>query len=515
MGCDLMICNTTALPKSLCLMLVLMLIFMSAIYACGSAGSALSINGTKFEDQNDDGFLSLGENGISGWTIRLFHNSTWTLATTDEHGSYTFSDLGPGIYTVIEDHQSGWRQTSPGCHAYQITLLDKSANNIDFGDARDKMANESSLKYQPEEYTFMHPSPGELLKWAELARRMPKAPLTPEIEVTRGPAQGSRFSLLDKIQYCPAERDQGKCGNCWIWAATGALEVDMASRKGIKDRLSIQYFNSQRWCCGGGNPSYFADFLNATGKVIPWSNANGHWCDGGIWRSNKSSVQLSFISTTPSYAIDYIVPQSIPTLEVGREVAIRNIKNVLHQGKAIYFSFTLPTHEDIKSFNTFWANQSEGDVLNIDNACGKSFLDNEGSGHAVLCVGYDDTDPHNRYWIMLNSWGTQPKRQSGLFRVNMDMNYDCFYPYGEYGILGFGWYTFDIHYAEPVRAIEPEIAKSSQRPLYRPLGTIGMSSDDNVLDSPGDCSSCNSSQSSVWAPIAAKESLLSQPVIFG
>ena len=26
--------------------------------------------------------------------------------------------------------------------------------------------------------------------------------------------------------------------------------------------------------------------------------------------------------------------------------------------------------------------------------------------YAVLCVGYNDDDPNNSYWIMLNSWGT-------------------------------------------------------------------------------------------------------------
>lgn len=498
-------------------MLILMLIFMSAIYACSSAGSALSINGTKFEDKNGDGFLSIGETGISGWTVRLFHNSTWTLATTDEHGSYAFSGLGPGIYTVIEDHQSGWRQTCPGCHAYQITLLDKSPYNIDFGDARDEKANESSLKYHPEEYTFMRTSSEELLRWAELTRRMPKAPLTPETEVTRGPTQGSRFNLLDKVQYCPAERNQGKCGNCWVWASMGVMEVDLAVRKGIKDRLSIQYINSQGYCCGGGFPSSFADIVNSTGRAIPWSNANGHWCDGGIWRSNKSSVPLSSISTKPDYAIDYVVTQTIPTMGVGREAAISNIKNVLHQGKAIFFGFTMPTTQDLKSFKSFWANQSEGDVLNIDYACGKSFIDNEGSGHAVLCVGYDDTDPHNRYWIMLNSWGSRPKRPGGLFRVNMDMDYDCLYPYGDDAFQAFGWYTFDIHYAEPVLTAEPVplpvSTKSGQMQLYRPLGTTEMNSGDGIPESSGDCSRCNSSQSSVWAPIAAKESLLSQPII--
>lgn len=35
-------------------------------------------------------------------------------------------------------------------------------------------------------------------------------------------------------------------------------------------------------------------------------------------------------------------------------------------------------------------------------------------GHAVLCVGYDDT---NRYWICKNSWGGTSWGESGFFRI--------------------------------------------------------------------------------------------------
>ncbi|MBW2618559.1 MAG: hypothetical protein JRC92_06765, partial [Deltaproteobacteria bacterium] len=44
-----------------------------------------------------------------------------------------------------------------------------------------------------------------------------------------------------------------------------------------------------------------------------------------------------------------------------------------------------------------------------------------------LCVGYDDTDPNNSYWIILNSWGTGPtgNRPNGLFRLSMNQNYGC------------------------------------------------------------------------------------------
>jgi hypothetical protein len=108
----------------------------------------------------------------------------------------------------------------------------------------------------------------------------------------------------------------------------------------------------------------------------------------------------------------------------------------------VFFAFFLPTNEEWRKFFRFWAYQPESSVIELDYACGKEYK--EGGGHAVLCVGYDDTDPLNGYWIMLNSWGASSNRPAGLFRVRMDMNYDCQYP----GVgQAFYWQTLDISYS--------------------------------------------------------------------
>ena len=51
----------------------------------------------------------------------------------------------------------------------------------------------------------------------------------------------SSMSLLSYLPYTPSQRDQGSCGNCWVWASTGALEIGHNINSGISDRLSIQY----------------------------------------------------------------------------------------------------------------------------------------------------------------------------------------------------------------------------------------------------------------------------------
>ena len=79
------------------------------------------------------------------------------------------------------------------------------------------------------------------------------------------------LSLLDSFAYLPSEWDQtggspDHCGNCWVWADTGALQMELFRQKGIRDPLSVQYFTSSYhngtgiWACCGGSPVFFADF---------------------------------------------------------------------------------------------------------------------------------------------------------------------------------------------------------------------------------------------------------------
>ncbi len=262
------------------------------------------------------------------------------------------------------------------------------------------------------------------------------------------------YSLLNQLDYVPEERNQGRCGDCWVWASTGVLELDLAYRKEIFDRLSIQYLHSNYqdglgpdWACCGGFPTWFASFYTQTGKAIPWSNANAGFYD--VYRKcedGSTSMPASSIATSPSYSLVSVTPLLINThfdddeKYVTNEEAIANIKAVLRSNRGVYFSFRL---DDWRPFFRFWGTQPQDTVWTLSP--GPSYL--EGAyygGHGVLCVGYDDTDPNNRYWIMLNSWGAPSNRPDALFRVNMDMDYSYVY---EEGLKAFGWHTFEVLYS--------------------------------------------------------------------
>jgi bacterioferritin-associated ferredoxin len=234
------------------------------------------------------------------------------------------------------------------------------------------------------------------------------------------------------------------------------MEIALAYENGIKDRLSVQYLNSNmkdKACCGNCIETA-AQFYEDSKMAIPWSNTNAQYSDGE-GSCGGSAVSASSISTTNNYPIKSIQAQKIPTHGVGKEVAIDNIKLALHKGQAVYFSFYLPNKGEWDKFNDFWQNQPESAVWQPDLACGKTYDYEGGSAHAVLLVGYDETDPNNRYWIVLNSWGTRLGRPNGLFLVNMDMDYDCEYP----NRYAFFFQTLDINYDVPSRKVpipEPE-----------------------------------------------------------
>ena len=185
-------------------------------------------------------------------------------------------------------------------------------------------------------------------QWVESFESAPKAYIDPAIK----PKRGSN-SVLGYLTYDAAQRNQGKCSNCWAWTGTGIMEVALAVQKGIYKRLSVQYINScqssviGKTCCDVGFLSDFADFYTATGRAIPWSNSNADWQDG----DGTCHTACGSVSTSPSYKIVSIQETRIETHGVGNETAISNIKNVLNQNKAVFLAFFVSNQADWLAFD--------------------------------------------------------------------------------------------------------------------------------------------------------------------
>jgi PKD repeat protein len=309
-------------------------------------------------------------------------------------------------------------------------------------------------------YPIMHPDEQTREQWIEAYNSAPLAHTETQVQGLRALGFGGSMDLLSHLEYTASERDQGTCGNCWAWAGTGVLEIALDVQEATKDRLSVQYINSCKtgaYACCGGWLSDVADFYTSNRQAIPWSNTNAYWQDGSRRCSdNFSTVGCGSVFTAPNYTIAGIDEVTVPTHGVTQATAIANIKSVLNQDKAVWFGFFLPTAAAWNDLFNFWSNSDESVVYDIDKFCNTTYVPG-GGGHSVLCVGYNDDDPGNSYWIMLNSWGTTTSRPNGLFRVNMDMNYSGKNPgLGGGDNYSFYWQTLDVVFNVTVSIDAPD-----------------------------------------------------------
>jgi uncharacterized repeat protein (TIGR01451 family) len=103
------------------------------IYKRCGRGSAGSIAGTAFSDDDGDGERDPEERGLPGWTVRLEPGPSYVL--TDLDGNYLFHSLPAGEYAVSEPVKTYWQLTfppSPGAHV--VTLgAGQEVTGKDFG----------------------------------------------------------------------------------------------------------------------------------------------------------------------------------------------------------------------------------------------------------------------------------------------------------------------------------------------------------------------------------------------
>jgi len=263
-------------------------------------------------------------------------------------------------------------------------------------------------------------------------------------------------SVLDLVPYNPTERYQGLVANCWAWTGTGVLETAHTTGNGVRDRLSVQYLDSNfnggsgpTWAGKGGCLADFVSFYSTRQIAVPWSNTNASYQDAQSWCVEHSSawVPAASIATTPHYDILSITEERILTRGVGSAQARANIKAVLEGDRAVYLALRLPDQSAWDAFDQFWRTKTETAVFNLSPYDGRTWTSTAG-GHAVLVVGYDDTDPANPYWIALNSWGTSNgQRPHGTFRLSMNMNYDGIYK-GSFPIPSTEWQTLTVRFAD-------------------------------------------------------------------
>jgi len=197
--------------------------------------------------------------------------------------------------------------------------------------------------------------------------RNPSNPATVDWRSTNNP--------LGKIAVTPV-KNQGSCGSCWSFSASGAVEGAWAVGGNDLISLSEQQLVScdkQDSGCNGGLMDWALDYVKANGlateKTYPYVSGSGQNppCDA----SKAEDVAATITSYTD--------------VETKSEDALENALNI--------GPVAIGIEADQYSFQSYSTGVLTGD-------CGTS-LD-----HGVLAVGYGhDAESNLDYWIVKNSWG--------------------------------------------------------------------------------------------------------------
>jgi len=91
--------------------------------------ASASIRGSVWQDNDADGLWDAGEAPLAGWTVYLDDGDGQQepgepVVTTDAYGSYLFTNLEEGNYSVAAGATDGWQRTSPLNGGNQLVSLD-------------------------------------------------------------------------------------------------------------------------------------------------------------------------------------------------------------------------------------------------------------------------------------------------------------------------------------------------------------------------------------------------------
>jgi len=172
-------------------------------------------------------------------------------------------------------------------------------------------------------------------------------------------------------------KNQGQCGSCWSFSASGAVEGAWVVAGNKLVSLSEQELVScdrQDSACNGGLMDYAFDYVKENGltseEIYPYVSG-----DGSVPACDTSKVQQK-VATIKDYT----------DVQHASEDALENALNIGPVAIAI--------EADQYAFQSYKKGVMTG-------TCGSS-LD-----HGVLAVGYGHDDDSNLdYWIVKNSWGS-------------------------------------------------------------------------------------------------------------
>jgi C1A family cysteine protease len=216
----------------------------------------------------------------------------------------------------------------------------------------------------------------------------------PEFSATAGfvtaESLPSAFDWRELVGGVPI-KDQQNCASCWAFSAVGAFEFAILIHDGVVEDLSEQWLIS---CtrAGNGGGGYYSKALN---YFAGWSSDK---CDE--WGAVMEADYPYIAHKSRCYCFDrYYVLRS--WYYTGDDIA--SIKEGIYNYGPVCTSVYADTAMQAYTGGVF-------------NAC----KNNKDINHAVVLVGWDDSQGTNGVWIMRNSWGPE-WGEEGYMRIE----YDC------------------------------------------------------------------------------------------
>lgn len=179
---------------------------------------------------------------------------------------------------------------------------------------------------------------------------------------------------------CTPVRSQGGCGSCWAFSAVGAVESAILINEGWSVNLSEQWLVSctNAGSCDGGWARAALDYMACDDQF--------DYCDdcGPVPES-----EFPYVAWDAPCDCPYSHPYTIDNCGyVGSEDNLDRLKRAIYNYGPI--SVTVSVNGAFQGYN--------GGVF---NACSDGSLN-----HAVVLVGWDDSDGSDGVWFLRNSWGS-------------------------------------------------------------------------------------------------------------
>ncbi len=211
---------------------------------------------------------------------------------------------------------------------------------------------------------------------------------------------------------CTPIRDQDGCGSCWAFSAVGAMESTILLNEGASEDLSEQWLVSCTWAgsCSGGWHTSALEFFRCDGARDPCG-------DCGAVLEADFPYQAADVPCYNCPGAGYPHPYYL----VSWTRLSTGVATPAQIKQAIY------THGPVST--TVYVNSAfHAYTGGVFNDCESAQVN-----HAVVLVGWDDTQGASGVWILRNSWDTD-WGEDGYMRI-------------EYGCSRVGYATCYVNYS--------------------------------------------------------------------